>query len=119
MTKKLSDIMKEMAEAILVDPAGDFSDEAAHAALLLAHIAWNRSVSASQATVDCHAVLHELEASNPALWSELRDDDPERLVAEMVRYKEGHYPHDRRWIVVCGTVPGGNVHVQWLAEAPR
>jgi hypothetical protein len=44
MEKKLSRVMLEMAETVLADPSRTPSSEAAHAALLLASVAWNRSI---------------------------------------------------------------------------
>ncbi len=68
MEDKLSLAMLEMAETILVDPTRAPSFEAAHAALLLASIAWNRSVLAEPTTTGYSQMLEELESSNPDFW---------------------------------------------------
>ena len=39
--RKLSEIMKEMSETLLRNPAGVPSSEAAHVALFFANVAWN------------------------------------------------------------------------------
>ena len=38
------------------------------------------------------------------------------MIDELVRYKNTHYPDDRRRILVCGMVPG-KIHVEWLNPA--
>ncbi len=40
----MSQILKEMAMTLLKDPRAIPSSEAGHAALLPAHVAWNRSI---------------------------------------------------------------------------
>ena len=44
MSKPLSAIMKTMAERLFAKPKGDVSPDAAAAALLLSHVAWNRAI---------------------------------------------------------------------------
>lgn len=109
---KLSQIIKEMACVVLKNAGREPSSEAAHAALLMAHVAWNRAngMAAGQSTY--REVLRQFEESNPALWSELRSPDTESLIAELVIYKEQHYRHDRRHLLVCG-MRGDKVHVEW------
>jgi len=115
MEKKLSEIMKEMAESIFVRPTAPPSAEAGQAALLFAHLAWNREVGASAPNRDAYAsLLEELERYDPNLWSEFLHTDPEALIDRLREYKALHYPKDRRQILVCGTVPPGKIHVEWV-----
>src|SRR5919202_63892 len=57
-----------------------------------------------------------IEAENPALWDELKSNDVDAMIDELVRYKEAHYPDDRRRILTCG-IPGGKIRVEWLNPA--
>ena len=118
MPTKLSEVMKEMAETILRDPKAVPSSEAAHAALFLSSAAWNHCLRPDLTGHDYHKVFREFSRSNPKFWSELLSSDPEALLLSLRRYKERHYADDRRWIVVCGMVPGGKIHVEWSDEAP-
>lgn len=111
MTRPLSAIIKEMAFTILRRPEAPPSSEAAHAALLLAHIAWNRR-SDSQ-TLDYRPMLREFEASNPNLWDGLKSTDPDELIAELAAYRARHHRDDRRYLVVCG-MRGESVHAEWM-----
>jgi hypothetical protein len=42
--RKLSDILKEMAERLLRNPDADISTEAMHVSLMFANFAWNETV---------------------------------------------------------------------------
>ena len=114
--RKLSDIMKEMAQKLLRHPGGVPSPEAAHVGLLFANVAWNESVGIVHARDGYRNVWETIEAENPALWNEFKTSDIDSLIDELVRYKQAHYPGDRRRILVCGMVPG-KVHVEWLDPA--
>jgi hypothetical protein len=114
--RKLSEIMKEMAEKLLRHPGGVPSAEAAHVALLLANVAWNESVGLDHARDGYRKVWETMEAENPALWNEFKTSAIDAMIDELVRYKHAHYPEDRRRILVCGMVPG-KVHVEWLPPA--
>ncbi|MGB9693892.1 MAG: hypothetical protein ACPLYF_03520 [Fervidobacterium sp.] len=109
----MSEIIKEMAETVLTNPKVIPSSEAAHVALLLSHIGWNRangfSVNDSQYTL----LISEFEASNYDLWKELKSKDCEEMILQLMEYKKKHYPKDLRKILVFG-VRGGNVHVEWV-----
>ena len=113
MRRPLSAIIKEMSLTALCEPDLVPSSEAAHAALLLAHIAWNRATDLKVPSPNYRPLLRRFEASNPALWNELKSTDPEALVAGLTAYKRLHYPHDHRQIVVCG-MRGDNVRVEWM-----
>ncbi|MDP9350235.1 MAG: hypothetical protein M3P51_01630, partial [Chloroflexota bacterium] len=90
--RKLSELLKQMAQSILTDPEGEPSAEAAHAALLLAHVAWNRSVEGPG--FDYQPILREFEQSDPRLWRELTSPDAEALIEQLAQYKQQHAPED-------------------------
>ena len=114
--RKMSEIMKEMSEALLRNPGGVPSSEAAHVALLIANIAWNESVGLDQAREGYRKVWETIEAENPALWNEFKSSDVNAMIDELIRYKQAHYPDDRRRILTCG-IPGGKIRVEWLNPA--
>lgn len=64
MTKKMSEIMFEMATTLLKGPVNS-SSEAAHAALLFAHVVWNRANG--NKVIFYRKVLNEFEYSNQNL----------------------------------------------------
>jgi hypothetical protein len=113
LMRKLSEIIKEMACAVLKEPAAVPSSEAAHAALLMAHVAWNRPNGLAAGHTAYADMLRQFERSKPSFWSELNSSETEALIAQLVAYKEHHHRHDRRQVVVCG-MRGGNVHVEWV-----
>jgi len=110
---KMSDIMKELALVSFRDPQTVPSSEAAHVALLLAHVAWNRALGND--IRDYRKLLKVFLRSNPNLWSELCSCDTETLIETMRKAKEKSYPVDRRVVVVCG-MREGNVRVEWCEE---
>src|SRR5271156_1750774 len=110
---KVSEIMKEMSETLLRNPGGVPSSEAAHVALFFANVAWNESVGLAHARDGSRHVWETIEAENPELWNELRSNDINAMIDELVRYKKTHYPNDRRRILTCG-IPDGNIRVEWL-----
>jgi len=113
MRRPLSAIIKEMSLAVFSQPEAVPSCEAAHAALLFVHVAWNRAALFGARSLDYRPMLREFEASNPRLWDELKSSDAEALVTELVAYKQAHHPNDHRHVVVCG-MRGDNVHVEWI-----
>jgi len=72
-----------MSCAVLSQPEAEPSAEAAHAALLFAHVAWNRAAVFGARGPDYRPMLREFEASNPRLWDELKSSDAEALVTEL------------------------------------
>ena len=113
--KKLSAIIIEMAETVLARPENMVCGEAAHAALLLAHVGWNREIQADAPPTreQYEILLKEFAKSNREFVKDLRSDDFDALIAELRLYKRRTYPKDTRFISVCGTTPTGNVHVEW------
>jgi len=114
--RKMSEIMKEMSETLLRNPAGVPSSEAAHVALLFANVAWNESVGLDQTRAGYRNNWKTIAAENPQLWNEFKSNDIDALIDELIRYKQAHYPDDRRRILTCG-IPDGKVRVEWLNPA--
>lgn len=114
--RKMSEIMKELSERLLINPSGEPSSEAVHVALLFANAAWNECVGMDHARDGYRNVWETIEAENPALWNEFKSNNIDAMIDELVGYKKAHYPDDRRRILVCGMVPG-KVHVEWLNPA--
>jgi hypothetical protein len=110
---KLSAIMLEFAQSAFIDPHAIPSSEAAHAALLFAQVAWNRTLG--HETEGYQELLKVFLRSNPKFWSEIRSRDPEALIETMRQAKERRYPADVRVIVVSG-MREGNVRVEWCDE---
>jgi hypothetical protein len=112
--RKLSEIMKEMAQTLLRNPSVEPSSEAAHAALMFANFAWNESVGLDVGREGYRNSWKKFEDSNPSLWDEFKSRDIDAMIDGLVEYKKKHYPDDLRRILVCGMVESGNVHVEWL-----
>ena len=112
-----------LAESILRAPRAVPSSEAAHMALLLVHVAWNRALGQPLPEAQYRPMLEELEQTKPELWNELADNDVERMIERLVALKQTRHPRDDRVIEVCG-MRAGNVHVEWqegkdMQEADR
>ena len=114
--RKMSEIMKEMAERLLRHPSEVPSSEAAHVALMFANIAWNECVGLDRAREDYRNAWETIEAENPELWNEFKSNDINAMIDDLVQYKKDHYPDDRRRILVCG-MREANVHVEWIPAA--
>jgi len=114
--RKMSEVMKEMSEVLLRDPRKVPSSEAACVALFFANVAWNKSLGLENTMESCRNVWETIEAENPELWNELKSNDIDAMIEELVRYKKQHFPDDRRRILTCG-IPNGNVRVEWLPAA--
>ena len=114
--RKMSELLIEMSERLLRNPGVTPSSEAAHVALMFANFAWNETVGLDHPRTAYRPAWEHIEASNPELWGELKSNDVDALIDELVRYKREHFPHDRRRILTCG-IPNGNVRVEWLPPA--
>ena len=114
--RKMSEILKEMSEMLLRDPDAVPSSEAAHVALFFVNVAWNESVGLGGAREANRHVWESIEAENPALWNEFKSSDTDAMIDELIRYKQAHYPDDRRRVLTCG-IPDGKIRVEWLAPA--
>jgi hypothetical protein len=110
---KMSTIFKKMALILFRAPEAIPSSEAAHAALLLTHVAWNRALGETFTDAECRRILRKFEKSRPALWAELRSHDWKAMINDLIAYKKKRYPYDTRIVVVCGMTPEKNIHVEW------
>lgn len=107
---KLSAIIKKIAKKMLKKPKSPPSSEAAHAALLLTHLGWNRALGYPE--FEYEHLLEAFGAERPSFWQELKSNDPEYLISLAEKEKLYFWPDDRRVIVVCG-MRAGNVRVEW------
>ena len=112
--RKMSDIMKEMSERLFYNPDVAHSSEALHVALFFANVAWNECVGLGHDRQGYRSAWETIEAENPELWSELKSNDSNAMIDELVEYKKAHFPDDRRRILVCGGTPHSTIHVEWL-----
>jgi hypothetical protein len=113
---KMSEFLKEMSERLLRAPADPPTSEAAHVTLFFATAAWNESVGLAYARDSYRHVWETIEADNPELWNELKSNDVDQMIDELVRYKKSHYPDDQRRILTCGIVDS-KIRVEWLPPA--
>jgi hypothetical protein len=113
--QKMSKLVLALAEQVLVQPTEKSSREAVAAALLLAHVAWNRAVDplGGDQVGYYREVLGALEAENPKCLQELKATDREALIQDLVKVKAARYSTDDRIIRVCGLTAENNVHVEW------
>jgi len=114
--RKMSEIMKEMSEILLRHPSEVPSSEAAQVALFFANVAWNESVGMDHAREGYRNVWEAIEADNPELWNELKSNDINAMINEIVLHKKTHFPDDQRRILICGILDG-NIRVEWLKAA--
>jgi hypothetical protein len=113
---KMSEIMKEMSEQLLRNPGAVPSSEAAHVALMFANIAWSEAIGMGHARESYRSAWELIEADNPELWSELKSNDVDAMIGELVQFKNQHYPDDQRRILTCG-IPDGKIRIEWMAPA--
>jgi hypothetical protein len=110
---RMSEILKRLALMLLRAPEATPSAEAAHVALLLAHVGWNRALG--HHGMGYEPVLRSIEGEHPNLWSELRSRDCEAMIELIREAKLRSYADDRRVVLVCG-IPDDRVHVEWCEE---
>jgi hypothetical protein len=118
--QKFSAIILELAKPALAKPVEKSSREAIAAALVLAHVAWNRVADPSGSDQAGHyrIVLQALERENPQCLRELKSLDFEVLIRNIIEQKHARYPTDNRIIRVCGLTAEDNVRVEW-SDPPR
>jgi len=114
--RKMSEILEEMSKLPLRDPRKTPSPEAAQVALFFANAAWNESVGLAGSREGYRQVWETIEADNPELWNELKSNDINAVIDDLVEYKKAHYPDDRRRILTCG-IADGKIRVEWLGPA--
>lgn len=112
-SKKLSEIIMEMVEQLLRMPDGEASEPAWVAALTLASAAWNSSIGDHAMRERHRKRVDQIDWDDVTPWAELRTDDTEQLIAELVEYKQEHYPDDLRRIMATEMTLDGNVRVHW------
>ncbi len=110
--RKMSEIVLEMSVTLLKSPAPSPSSEAAHAALLFTHVAWNKAIGSNDIGRTYRIFLQKFENSNFVLWDEFRITDHQKIIDSLIAFKNEFYPDDLRVIHVCG-MREGNVHVEW------
>lgn len=110
----MSEIILALAQHVLAQPTERSSREAISAALLLANVAWNRTVDPAGGDRSGHyrKVLRALKKENPKCLRELKSAEVEELIRELERLKEAHYPLDNRIIVLCGITATNNIRVE-------
>jgi hypothetical protein len=122
--RKLSEIVKEMADRLLKDPAKDPSPAAAHTSLALACTAWNRALGDSSLDAAGDRLASTIIARIGSPWEELTSSDSDGLIAELVEYKRARYPGDTRRIVSYELTPddshktafNARVRVHWTDQ---
>ena len=87
-SRKLSEIRMEMSKLLLRNANAVPSSEAAHVALFFANVAWNESVGLDHAREGYRSAWETIEAENPALWDELKSNDIDAMIDELVEYRE-------------------------------
>ena len=94
--QKMSKLVLALAEQVLMQPTEKSSREAVAAALLLAHVAWNRAVDplGGDQVGYYREVLRALKAENPKCLRELKATDCEALIRDLAKIKSTRYPTD-------------------------
>jgi hypothetical protein len=113
VNQKLSEILKEMAQTLLINPEKDPSSEAASAALLFASTAWNIAMGQKKDMGSCKTAIREFEECNPTFWDELKDKKWQKAILRLVEYKKKNYPYDNRIIIGCAVMKN-KVRVEWI-----
>jgi hypothetical protein len=112
MKNKLSEKVLQLALTVLKDPQKPPSSEAAHAALLFVHVAWNRSLGDSIDFSNYEKMLKQFEKSNPLFWNEFKKKAHLKIINRLIDQKNRLFFDDKRKITVC-RMRKGNVHVEW------
>jgi hypothetical protein len=115
-TSSMSAILKEMSQRLLKDPDVVPSREAATIALMFANFAWNETVGLGAPRDGYRPAWAKVEADNPKLWSELKTNDVNALIDELVQYKNENHGADQRRILLCGIIEN-RVRVEWVPPA--
>lgn len=107
--------MIEMAKQLLKMPDKTPSSESAHAALLLASVAWNREVVGDnfQINKEYTYLIKDIEKHDSNFWNDLVSSDYEAMISHLRKYKRQNYLFDTREIASCGTNERGNIQVTW------
>ena len=116
--RKLAEILKEMAQRLLKQPDGVPSAIGADIALMLAAAAWNFALGDSSLRNRHRQVIRNFESLGIPPCRELRSRDTEKLIEQLVAYKQAHYPNDYRKVVKAMVTPKSMVHVEWVEGKP-
>jgi len=116
LERKLSEIIKEIALRLLRKPDAVPSMPAAETALLLATAAWNLASGEPDLRIQHREMFKRFDRGGPSPWPELLSSDTDRLMVELVDYKQAHYASDRRLIVAVGMSSEGKVQVHWAED---
>ena len=113
--QKMSKVLLGLAERLLAQPAAKTSSEGCAAALLPAHVAWNRAVDplGGDQVGQYRKALAVFKAENPKCLQELKSADCEAMIQELVDLKRALYPDDDRIIGLCALTPQQTVRVEW------
>ena len=110
---KLSTALISMAETALKNSVKGIPSEVAHAALLLARIAWNREVTGDEFLTDesYFDMFSKFKKSHKFFEQYLEPSDWEALIMKLREFKRTHFPHDNRFITSCKFSTKGQVEV--------
>ena len=81
-------------------------------------MAWNECVGLGHDREGYRSVWETIEAENPELWNELKSNDINAMIDELVEYKKAHYPDDQRRILTLWRHPAQH-DSGGMAAAPR
>lgn len=111
--QKLSERVKEMAIQLLKNPEAIPTEPAFVAALMIATAAWNIATGFIVPRDEYRKIVDQIDWGSVEPWAELRSNDINKLVAELVEYKKKHYSNDHRRLVGTQMSPKGNIRVHW------
>jgi len=113
--QEMSKLILGLAERMLAQLPEKTSGEGVAAALLLAHVAWNRAVDplGGDQVGYYRKILRALEVENPKCLRELKSTDCEAMIQELMNLKLALHPNDGRIIRLCGIRERKTVRVEW------
>lgn len=118
--KMMSLIMKEMIAHVL--PGDDPPEDATNVALLLATVAWNRSLGFPEQKGFVKKQLAKMIPSTRNFWHHFVDKDTKKLIDVLIEYKTKHYSDDNRYIAGASVAEdpkyeeGGHLRVVYVPQ---
>jgi hypothetical protein len=106
----------ELATTVLQDP-DDPPREVSYLAVVLAWVAWNRSVGLEVGAESLAGVSAQLESA-PDLRRSFKYRKMETLLKHLQKEKERRYPKDLRQILSCTMSKEGVVRAEWIDMGP-
>ncbi|MBN1654374.1 MAG: hypothetical protein JXA30_11445 [Deltaproteobacteria bacterium] len=97
--QKLSERMKEMAIQLLKTPEAIPTEPAFVASLMIATAAWNIATGFIVPRDEYRKIADQIDWGSVQPWAELRSNDIDNLVAELVEYKKKRFPNDSRRLI--------------------